>query len=406
MHFERAVAQRIKRWMATQDGKTVRTGGMTELVSRAQRVIRLGQGDVVFVTPAHVREAAKRAIDEGHTGYEYVRELRVAIGEKLRQENGVEADPDQEIILSDGCHAILFQIFNALVGPGDEVILSSPGAYYEKNTLFAGGTPVEVRLRQTDGFRIDPNAIADAISPRTKIIGLTTPGAPYGTVIPRADLERIAALAIAHDLLVISDEIYERINHGQMPHFSIASLPGMRERTITVNGFSKGYAMTGWRVGYAVVPAHLMPAVAQVNALNTIWLNTPAQYAALAALRGPQEPFEANYREYTRKMKLLVEGLNAIPGIDCRMPDGTYYSFPSIEALGVRSVDFARYLFLTEGVLVQAGTIFGQGGEGHIRTSCSEPEDELRAGLAGLARAVERLQREGPAVLQASEAVA
>jgi aspartate/methionine/tyrosine aminotransferase len=400
MDFERAVPERIRRWMSTQGGKTVRTGGMNELIPQVKRVIKLGQGDVVFVTPPHVREAAKRAIDEGHTGYEYLRELRVAIADKLRADNGVEADPDREIIISDGCHAVLFQVFNALVGPGDEVILSTPGAYYEKNTLFTGGTPVEIYLRQGDGFRMDPGAIAAAITPRTKIIGLTTPGAPFGTVIPRADLERIAALAIEHDLLVISDEIYEKINHGLTPHSSIASLPGMRERTITINGLSKGYAMTGWRVGYAALPAHLMPAVAQVNALNTIWLNTPAQYAALAALRGPQAPFEANHREYTRKMKLLIDGLNAIPGITCRMPDGTYYCFPSIRGLGVTSAEFTRYLFLTEGVLVQAGTIFGKGGEGHFRASCAEPEDELRAGLAGLARAVERLRLEGPAALQ------
>jgi aspartate/methionine/tyrosine aminotransferase len=404
MEYERAVAGRIRQWIPTQDGKTVRTGGMNALVAQARRIIRLGQGDVVFVTPEHVREAAKRAIDEGHTGYEYVRELRVAIADKLWHDNGITADPDQEIILSDGCHAVLFQVFNALVEPGDEVILSSPGAYYEKNTLYAGGTPVEVRLSAADGFRLDPEAVAAAITPRTKIIGVTTPGAPYGTVIPRVDLERIAALAIQHDLLVVSDEIYEKINHGQVPHFSIASLPGMRERTITVNGFSKGYAMTGWRVGYAVVPAHLMPAVAHVNALNTIWLNTPAQYAALAALRGPQEPFAANHREYTRKMKLLVEGLSAIPGIECRMPDGTYYCFPSHGMPAIKSTEFARYLMLTEGVLVQAGTIFGRGGEGHFRSSCSEAEDELRAGLAGLARAVERLGQDGPAALKLEQA--
>jgi aspartate/methionine/tyrosine aminotransferase len=164
--------------------------------------------------------------------------------------------------------------------------------------------------------------------------------------------------------------------------------------------------MTGWRVGYAVVPAHLMRAVTQVNALNTIWLNTPAQYAALAALRGPLAPYHAHYREYTRRMRILVEGLNAIEGVECAMPDGSYYAFPSIKSLGVSSVDFARYLLQTEGVLVQAGTIFGAGGEGHLRTSCSEPEEELRAGLAGLARAVGRLRQAGPAAVNAALAAA
>lgn len=404
MDFDRAISERVRRWLPTQHNKTVRTGGMDEMVAQAKRVIKLGQGDVGFVTPDHVREAAKRAIDEGHTGYEYVRELRVAIADKLKHDNHVPADPDREIILSDGCHAVLFQVFNALVGPGDEVILTSPGSYYEKNTLYAGGTPVAVRIHYQDGFRLDPDAVAAAITPCTKLIALTTPNAPAGHVARQADVERIAELALKHDLLVISDEIYEKINHGRTPHFSIASLPGMRERTITVNGLSKGYAMTGWRVGYGVVPAHLMPAVAQVNAINTIWLNTPAQYAALAALRGPQEPFEANHREYTRKMQIMVDSVNAIPGMACAHPDGTYYAFPSIQALGVSSAEFARYLFVTEGVLVQAGPIFGREGEGYIRTSVAEPEAEIRAGLAGLERAVKRLQAEGLAALEPAAA--
>jgi aspartate/methionine/tyrosine aminotransferase len=387
MEFETAVPARIRAWLP---GRERRLRGPAP----GRRVIQLGQGDVGVVTPAHVREAARQAIDAGHTRYEYLRELRVAIAEKLAADNGISADPDTEIIVSAGCHAVLFQIFAAFVEPGDEVICGTPGSYYYGNTTFQGGTPVEVPLRAERAFRLDPDEVAAAITPRTKIIALTTPEAPAGTLQQRADLERIAALAQRHDLLVISDEIYEKINHGITPHVSIASLPGMRTRTITVNGFSKGYAMTGWRVGYAAVPAHLMPAVAQVNALNTIWLNTPAQYAALAALRGPQAPFEANYREYTRKMKILVDGINAIPGLSALFPDATYYCWVNVQALGMTSEAFAAHLLAAENVVVQAGTVFGSGGEGYIRTSCSAPEEEICEGLEALARAVKVMREE------------
>jgi len=400
MDFETAVSKRVRQWLPSKVSKTVRTGGMSALVAKAERVIHLGQGDVGFATPPHVCEAAINAIDEGKTHYTYLRELRVAIAEKLKADNNVEADPDKEILVSCGAHAVIFQVLATLVGPGDEVIMSTPGAYYEKNTMFQGGTPITIPLNEAEQFRLNPDAIEDAITPRTKIIGLTTPNPPVGAILPQADLERIAELAIKHDLLVISDEIYEKINYGNKPHFSIASLPGMRERTITVNGLSKGYSMTGWRVGYAATPAHLFSAISRVNAINTIWLNTPAQYAALAALTGPQEPFEAMTTEYRRKMKILVAGLNGIDGVKCHFPDGTYYTVANISSFGITSDEFATHLFLTENVLVQAGTIFGTGGEGLIRVSCSAPEEEMLEGIEGLARAVERLKYEGLVMLE------
>ncbi len=392
MNVTTAVPERVRDWLPLR----ARGRGIHRFLAARPDPIHLGQGDTAFVTPPHVREAAKRAIDEGKTFYTDLRELRVAIADKLWRDNQVVADPDTEILVSAGCHALLFQIFATFVGPGDEVVIGSPGSYYHGNTTYQGGTPVEVLLHEERGFREDPAEIEAALTPRTKIIALTTPDGPVGAVHTREDLERIAELAIEHDLLVISDEIYEKINHGRTPHFSIASLPGMRERTITVNGFSKGYSMTGWRVGYCTVPRHLAAPLKTVNALNTIFLNTPAQYAALAALTGPQEPFEEMVAEYRRRMATLVEGLNAIDGIHCLYPDATYYAFPSIRSFGLTSEEFALHLLLTENVLVQAGTVFGVGGEGYIRTSCSAPEEEVRAGLAGLARAVERLREEGP----------
>ncbi len=395
MNFETAVPARVRNWLPSKVSKTVRTGGMSALVAQAEQVFHLGQGDVGFVTPSHVREAAIKAIEAGETRYKLLPELKEAIAQKLQTDNGITVDPKKGLLLSDGAHAVLFQIMATLVGPGDEVIMTTPGAYYEKNTIFQGGTPVTIVLKPEDNFRLDPAAIEAAITQRTKIIGLTIPNAPTGVILSQRDVEQIAEIAQRHDLLVISDEIYEKINFGNHPHVSIASLPGMAERTITVNGFSKGYAMTGWRVGYAAIPEWLFPAVDRVNALNTIWLNTPAQYAALAALTGPQEPFQEMVAEYKRRMRLVVDGLNAIDGVRCFFPDGTYYSVADIRSFGFTSEQFAGHLFLTEQVLVQAGTIFGSGGEGLIRVSCSAPEAEILASIERFQRSVERLRESG-----------
>ncbi|MBL8116900.1 MAG: aminotransferase class I/II-fold pyridoxal phosphate-dependent enzyme [Anaerolineae bacterium] len=395
MNFETAVPARVRNWLPSKVSKTVRTGGMSALVAQAEQVFHLGQGDVGFVTPSHVREAAIKAIEAGETRYKLLPELKEAIAQKLQTDNSIHVDPKKGLLLSDGAHAVLFQIMATLVGPGDEVIMTTPGAYYEKNTIFQGGTPVTIVLKPEDNFRLDPAAIEAAITPRTKIIGLTIPNAPTGVILSQRDVEQIAEIALRHDLLVISDEIYEKINFGNRPHVSIASLPGMAERTITVNGFSKGYAMTGWRVGYAAIPEWLFPAVDRVNALNTIWLNTPAQYAALAALTGPQEPFQEMVAEYKRRMRLVVDGLNAIDGVRCFFPDGTYYSVADIRSFGFTSEQFAGHLFLTEQVLVQAGTIFGSGGEGLIRVSCSAPEAEILASIERFRRSVERLRDSG-----------
>lgn len=395
MNFETAVPARVRNWLPSKVSKTVRTGGMSALVAQAEQVFHLGQGDVGFVTPSHVREAAIKAIEAGETRYKLLPELKEAIAQKLQTDNGITVDPKKGLLLSDGAHAVLFQIMATLVGPGDEVIMTTPGAYYEKNTIFQGGTPVTIVLKPEDNFRLDPAAIEAAITQRTKIIGLTIPNAPTGVILSQRDVEQIAEIAQRHDLLVISDEIYEKINFGNHPHVSIASLPGMAERTITVNGFSKGYAMTGWRVGYAAIPEWLFPAVDRVNALNTIWLNTPAQYAALAALTGPQEPFQEMVAEYKRRMRLVVDGLNAIDGVRCFFPDGTYYSVADIRSFGFTSEQFAGHLFLTEQVLVQAGTIFGSGGEGLIRVSCSAPEAEILASIERFRRSVERLRDSG-----------
>jgi aspartate/methionine/tyrosine aminotransferase len=371
---------------------------VNQLAASLDDVVPLGYGDIGFVTPEHIRKAAKDALDAGHTRYSDLAALYDAIAEKLARDNGLAVDPRTEIVIAGGCKAICHLIIGTFVEPGDEVIMFTPGSYNYDNTRYYGGTPVEVPLRAAQGFRLDPAALAAAITPRTKIISLTTPDAPAGTVHLREDLERVAALAEQHDLLVISDEIYEKINYAAVPHFSLATLPGMAARTLTVNGFSKGYAMTGWRVGYAAGPAELITLLKRVKELSTIWITSVAQHAAVAAYRGPQQPVADMVAEYRRRMTTLADGINAIDGLQMRFPDATYYGWVNIAAFGLDCEAFAEHLLLSERVSVNPGTVFGSGGEGYVRVSCSAPEATIREGLRRLGRAVQRLKADGPLV--------
>ncbi len=367
------------------------------LPSRAglRDLVDLNRGHTGFVTPAHIREAAKRAIDDGHTHYEDVLPLKEAIAAKLERENSLpRLDPTTQIVVGAGAHLVLFDIMQTFVDPGDEVISSRPGSptYFYYNTVLNGGVPVFIPLQPERRFKLDPRDVAARIGPRTKILALTTPDTPAGSVQEHPDLEAIAELALRHDLLVISDELYEKINFGPTPHTSIASLPGMAERTITVNGFSKCYAMTGWRVGYAAGPAPLMKVLAAIHLTNCIWLNAPAQYAALAAITGPQDVVAEMVGEYRRRMQILIDGLNAVDGITAHLPEGGYYGWPDIRAFGLSSSDFARACLMEERVIVGPGETFGPGADGYLRVSCSATQDEIREGLQRLARACAKLR--------------
>jgi aminotransferase len=358
-------------------------------------VVPLNRGHTGFITPDYIREAAKQAIDDGHTHYEDVIPLREAIVEKLATDNDVRVDPIRGLVVGAGAHLVLFDIMQTYVDKGDEVIVPRPGSptYFYYNTVVNGGTPVFVPLRPERKFKLDPEDVAKAITPKTKIIGITTPDTPAGAVQERADLERIAELAIEHNLLVVSDELYEKINFGQTPHCSIGSLAGMEERTITVNGFSKCYAMTGWRVGYGAGSEALIKPIQAMHLTNCIWLNTPAQYAALAALTGPKEPLLEMVAEYKRRMEILIEGLQAIEGIECPMPEGGYYGWPNVSQFGLSSFEFAKFVLEQERVIVGPGNTFGpQEGEGYLRVSCSPTEEEIREGLQRLAAACKKLR--------------
>ncbi len=361
-------------------------------------VIPLGSGDPSFVTPEHIREAAKRAIDEGRTQYERKIDLQEAIADKLAQDNGIRVHPSEGVVLAHGAHQAIYEAFQALVGQGDEVILGTPGSYFESNALLRGANLVYVPLRAGRGYRLDPDDVAARITSRTRFLCITTPDAPSGAVQTLDDLMRLARLATKHNLIVFADELYEKINFGRTPHISIASLPGMAERTITINGLSKGWAMTGWRVGWCAGPKHLIAPIAAIHHFNNISLSSPAYWAGVAALRGPQDMIAEMVGIYERKMQRLLDLIGDIPGLRARFPDGTYYLWTDISETGLDEISFVA-LAQSHGVRVTPGTSFGPGGASHVRLSCTPTEAQLEEGARRLARAVDaaRALRESPA---------
>jgi aminotransferase len=356
-------------------------------------VVNLSSGDPSFVTPDHIREAAVRAIREGHTHYERSRALQEAIAEKLHRDNGLSVDPGEGVIVTPGAHQALFLTMRAYVAPGDEVAMATPGSYYEANTLACGGTPLYIPLRKERGFHLDPDQVAARLTPRTTLMCITNPEAPATAVWDRRDLEALAAIAVERNLLVVVDELYEKINYGIRPHVSIASLPGMEDRTLTVNGLSKCYAMTGWRVGYVAGAAHLVEPVAALAHMANISIASPSYWAAVAALRGPQDCVAEMVAAYWRKTQRLVEGANAIEGIDVTWPEGTYYAWADIRPLGIASRALAAKA-LEAGLGLIPGDAFGPGGRGFVRLSSTPTEGQIEEGLRRLRAVVELIKAE------------
>lgn len=384
MHAQRA----LRYWQGA------RSDSDPSLLPENVNPINLSLGDPAFVTAEHIRDHAKAAIDAGATHYAKNHPVKWAIAEKLRAENSVRVDnPRTGVVMTPGSHAALYQVMSAYVAPGDEVLMGDPGSYFHSNTILNGGTPVLVPLRYDRGFRLDPEDVAQRITPRTKILCLTSPDAPTGAVHERDDLQGLAELARRHDLLVVSDEVYEYINFGSVPHTSIASLSDMAERTITVNGFSKGWAMTGWRIGYAAGLEELMAPVNAINHLNLISINSISQWAALSALEGPRDFVVRSIEVYRKRMETLVELLDGIDGIRGRFPDGTYYCWTNVSERVASVKDFSLFAWRHYGLRALHGTAFGPGGEGYLRLSCSLEPDDLREGVARLSNAIEEYSK-------------
>jgi aspartate aminotransferase len=361
-------------------------------------VVSFGAGEPDFDTPRRVKEAALRALEAGQTKYTEVGgvpEVRAAVCQKLGRDLGLQYAPD-EVVVSCGAKHTLYNIFMALVNPGDEVLVPSPyWVSYPEQLRLLGGVPVAVPTEEATGFDLDPAAVAHAITPRTKMVILNSPGNPTGAVFSRAALAAVAELALAHDLWVVSDECYEALTYeGQ--HVSIASLsPAIKARTLVVNTCSKAYAMTGWRVGYAAGPKPVIKAMTDIQSQVTSNPTSVAQWAAVEALTGPQDEVAAMRGEFDRRRHAIVDGLNAVPGVRCVMPKGAFYAFPNVSGLFGRrhaggvlrgSGDVTSYLLEEAKVAVVAGGDFGS--DAHVRLSYATGLETIREGLRRIEAAV------------------
>jgi len=362
------------------------------LEATGRSIIHLQIGEPDFDTPSNVREAAKAAIDAGMTHYPPyagLPDLRAAIAADTTAWRGFAVEPSNVFVTVGGKGVMVYAIMG-LVDPGDEVIVPDPGyPIYDSITRFVGGISVPIPIRMENDFRLDVDELAALITPKTKLLVLNSPANPTGGVLTRGDIERIAELALRHDLAVLSDEIYSRILYDGAEHVSIASLPGMQERTIVLDGFSKTYAMTGWRLGYAIVPDWLVKTYSQLI-INTIsGVTAFAQAGAIEALRGPQADVDSMVVEFNARRDLIVDGLNAIPGFRCHRPQGAFYVFPEVSGTGLTGAVLADRLLNEAGVCVLAGTAFGGVGEHHIRISYANSRENLTEALTRIRSFVE-----------------
>ncbi len=361
-----------------------------DMISGMEGVISLGVGEPDFTTPEPLREAAVRSIREGRTAYTSnygTLELREALAEHLRNLYGVSYDPRTEIIITVGVSEALDITCRSVLGPGEEMIVPDPSyVAYVPSVVLADAEPVLVSTGVETQFAPTAAEIREHVTPRTKAILLGYPNNPTGAVVPREELERIAALAEEHDLLVVADEIYDRLVYG-VEHTCFASLPGMRERTVLLGGFSKDYAMTGWRVGYACAPAELLEAMMKVHQYVIMCAPTAAQAAALEALRTGEPHVQAMLAEYDRRRRTIVDGLNTI-GLPTFEPKGAFYAFPDVRPTGLTSEQFVEELLKEEKVVTVPGDVFGPSGAGYARLCYANSMESIEEALERIHRFV------------------
>jgi aminotransferase len=363
-----------------------------DIVSTMKDVISLGIGEPDFTTPQPILQAGIRSLQNGDTHYTSnagILELRQALSDHLFRLYGIRYDPVKEIVITVGGSEALYLSATALLDEGDEVIVLTPCfVAYQAEVFLAGGVPVEVPCRVENDFDVDPEDIRKAITPRTKAILMGFPNNPTGAVASRERLMQIARLAEEHDLIVLSDEIYDRLVYG-VDHVCFPALPGMRERSVLVGGFSKDYAMTGWRIGYAAAPEHLMAGMARIHQYTVMCSSTTAQKAALEALISGEPYVESMVAEYDRRRRMFVDGLNTI-GLKTFEPRGAFYAFPFVGSTGLDEDTFANLLLQEERVAVVPGSAFGLGGEGFVRCSYATAYDKLEEALDRIERFVKK----------------
>jgi aminotransferase len=363
-----------------------------DIVATMDDVISLGIGEPDFTTPDPILEAGIHSLQEGETHYTSnagIYELREAITKHLKKLYQVNYDPADEIVITVGVSEALYLAMNAILEPGQEVIIPTPCfVAYQAEVILAGGVPVELPSRVDENFQLRPEKLEEAITPQTKAIFIGYPNNPTGAVASREVLLELARIAQENDLVVISDEIYDRLVYG-VEHICFAALPGMKERTITLGGFSKNYAMTGWRVGYACAPANLLEGLLRIHQYTIMSAPTMAQVAALEAIQNGEEHVEEMRAEYNRRRELIVEGLNQL-GLPTFEPRGAFYAFPSITPSGMDDETFSMRLLDEEKVAVVPGSAFGAGGEGFVRCSYATAYEKIEEALERMARFVQR----------------
>jgi aminotransferase len=364
-----------------------------EIVQSMKEVISLGIGEPDFVTPWHIREAAVYSLEKGKTGYTSnlgSPRLRRSIAAYVGKHFSVEYNPHDEIIVTVGVSEAIDLALRALLNPGDEVLYHEPCyVSYSPRIQLAGGVPVPVATRAEEEFTLRVADLEKAVTPQTRVLMLNFPTNPTGAVMPLEELKKIAAFAVKHDLVVLTDEIYSELTYDELPHHSIAALPGMKERTVFLHGFSKAFAMTGWRIGYACGPADIIEAMMKIHQYSILCAPIMGQEAAIEALDRGARSVERMREEYRLRRNHIVSSLNEA-GIPCHLPKGAFYVFPDIRGTGLSSKEFSLKLLEEQKVAVVPGTAFGPGGEGYVRCSYATAMDQIKIATGRIAEFVRR----------------
>ena len=370
-----------------------------DIANEMQDVISLGVGEPDFDTPWHIREEGIYSLEKGRTFYTAnagLRDLRVEIHNYLERRCHVSYDPDKEIVVTVGGSEGIDIAMRAMLDPGDEVLIPQPSyVSYVPCTILAGGVPVVIELEEKDQFRLTREKLLEKITDKTKVLVLPFPNNPTGAIMEREDLEAVAKVVEEKDLFVISDEIYAELTYKKK-HMTIASLPGMRERTVLINGFSKAYAMTGWRIGYACAPALILKQMLKIHQYAIMCAPTTSQYAAVEAVKNGDADIEEMKRSYDERRRYLLKEFRSL-GMDCFEPYGAFYMFPSIKRFHMTSEEFATRLLREEKIAIVPGTAFGDCGEGYLRVSYAYSLEDLKRAIRRIRRFVNRLDEENGA---------
>lgn len=364
-----------------------------DIVSEMEGAISLGVGEPDFDTPWHIREEGIRSLEKGHTFYTSnagLKELKLEISRYLERTLGVSYDYNQEVMVTVGGSEAIDLALRAMLNAGDEVLIPQPSyVSYVPCTILAGGKPVIIELEAKDDFRLTKEKLLEKITPKTKLLVLPFPNNPTGAVMGKEDLEAVAEVIKEHDLFVLSDEIYSELTY-QTKHVSIVSISGMQERTVLINGFSKAYAMTGWRLGYAAAPKLILKQMLKIHQFAIMCAPTTSQYAAVDALKNGDEDIAAMRAAYDERRRYLLKEFRSL-GMDCFEPFGAFYMFPSIQRFGMTSDEFATKLLYEEKLALVPGTAFGDCGEGYLRVSYAYSMEDLKRAMKRLRRFVNRL---------------